>query len=100
MPTPHVAERPQALKVEGGINLGSDLGVLVDGDLTSLATAKANVATDVANLHVSERIHLRRVQAALEGADNFASGFTTGTSLAGINNVVTGIRAVGCAPAL
>lgn len=99
MPTPHVSELPFAAKVEGGINFGNDQSLLVDGDLTSATTAKANVQTKVDKLHVSERTFGPRVKMAIDAGDQFASGFSTGSSIAGINNVITGIRVVGTTPA-
>lgn len=100
MPTRHVSEKMLACKIEGGLQLGQDRTVLVDADLSSLAAAKTAVDADVAKLHVSERLIGVKVKSALDRADEFVSGYTTGTTAANSANIVTGSTIRGCAPVL
>lgn len=77
--TSHVAEHRIAAGIIAGVTFGIKQQILVDGDLTSLAAAKAAVDADVANLHVSQRLHGLRVKASLDKADGYKSGYTTGS---------------------
>lgn len=81
----HTAEKMIRAKLIGGIYFGEAQGLLVDGDLTSLAAAKAAVATDAAKLHVSTRMYATRVVASLDIADSFVSGYTTGSDVSDID---------------
>lgn len=80
----HTAEANIKLGMVGGIRMGSDAGVLVDGDLTSATAAKAAVDSDVAKLHTAEKLVGIRVKASIDQADNYLSGATTGSSVANI----------------
>lgn len=86
---PHTSEQNIRAGVVGGVQHGSDMAVLVAGDLTSLATAKTNVDTDVAKLHTAERLTGIRVKASLDQADNFLSGATTGSSITNITGLLS-----------
>lgn len=79
MATQHVSEANVKIGALGGITFGVDQALLVSGDLTSLATAKSNVDTDNAKLHVSQRLFGTRVKASLDIIDNYQSGFTSGS---------------------
>ena len=77
----HVAENPLVAAIEGSFRFGADQGVLVAGDLTSAATAKAAVIADVNKLHVSQRLFSRKVNSGIDLIDNYVSGITTGSNL-------------------
>jgi hypothetical protein len=74
----HVSERRITAGVVAGIAFGIRQGILVDGDLTSEAAAKAAVDADVANLHVSQRTFGERVKASLDIADTYLAGYNAG----------------------
>lgn len=84
---PHVAESNITACVKGGINFGVNTGLLEDGDLTSLATAKAAVDTDNAKLHTSQKLFGVRVKSALDLADNYLAGFTSGSDASDIDAI-------------
>lgn len=75
------------MKTIGGIKLGINLGLLVDGDVTSVTAAKAAVDADAALLHVAERYFANRVKASIDMADNFQSGWSTGSDADAIYSI-------------
>ena len=81
----HTAEKMIRAKLIGGIYFGEAQGILVDGDLTSLSAAKAAVEADAAKLHVSTRMYAPRVIASLDVADNYVSGYTSGSDVSDID---------------
>lgn len=83
--TVHVAEQNIRAGVVGGVRHGSDMGVLVDGDLTSLAAAKSAVDTDVAKLHTAERLTGIRTKAALDLAADFTQ--TDAVTASSVSNI-------------
>ncbi|MGH9819547.1 MAG: hypothetical protein ACRD43_05205 [Pyrinomonadaceae bacterium] len=74
----HVTAVMRELGCVGGLKFGIATGLLVDGDLTSVDTAKANVETRGAVRHVSQALFADRVEASLDAADAIQSGYTSG----------------------
>lgn len=85
----HSAEQMIRAGVGGGFQFGSDQGLFVAGDLTSAAAAKA--AVDVANAkkHVAEKTFGERVKAAIDQADNYVAGASSGSSITNVTSVIT-----------
>ena len=88
----HVAERNIKRKTAGGFRFGENQGILVDADLSSATAAKAAVDTDVAKLHVSERRFGNGVKKAIDQADNYLSGATTGTDVSNVYDLAPAAR--------
>ena len=82
MATNHVSELPRQQGLYGGLQQAEARTVLVDGDLSTLAAAKAAVTTDTDKLHIAEGPRIeRQAHAALEMADNDLTSYTTGTDV-------------------
>lgn len=81
---PHVAERMIEAGVVGGFQFGSDQSLFVAGDLTSATAAKAAVDTANAKKHVAEKTFGERVKPAIDQADNFLAGASTGSSITNV----------------
>jgi len=78
----HVSTIPQQAAIYDGLHKADQQSVLVDGDLSSLAAAKTAVTADTDKLHVSQRYPLeQRAHKALEAADNYLTGYTSGTDV-------------------
>lgn len=93
--TPHSAERNILAGCVGGALLGQTIlnadgtAIFINGDLASNATtAKANVDSDVAKLHVAEKTFGVRVKAAIDQMEYFNPGSTSGSSIAAITNML------------
>jgi hypothetical protein len=85
--TPHVAERNIQSGVVGGFRFGIANSLFANGDLTSLAAAKAAVAVVVAKLHTAEKLFGPRATSALDQAENFYAGATTGSDSTNITGL-------------
>ena len=83
----HPAEQNIVSGVVGGIKFGAERGMLVDGDLTSLAAAKAAVDSDQNTKHVAEATFGTRIKASLDKADNYQSGYTSAGNVENIDTI-------------
>jgi len=81
MATTHISEEPLKAVIKGGLLFGDDTDYLADGDLTSLAAAKAAVDTDNDAGHVSQRTWGNRIKGSLDLIDNFDSTYLTGSDV-------------------
>lgn len=88
----HVAEQNVKAGVVGGFQLGVDMGVLAAGDLTSGPAARSAVDVDTAKLHTAEKLVGPRVKAAIDQADNFLSGASSGSSTSAVTALLPGCR--------
>lgn len=77
----HSSEAPERACVKGGLLFGDEQGILDDADLSSLSAAKTAVDTDVAKLHVSQRLFGVRVKASLDRINDYDSTYLTGTDV-------------------
>lgn len=82
----HVADYPLGGQIEGALRRGARVGVIAAADLaTNAATAKANVDTRTAGLHVSEQMHKNSVKESIDMLDNvLGSGLVSGGSLTNV----------------
>src|SRR5262249_39841307 len=94
----HVADNNKAAEVEGGLRMGVDRGLLVDGDLTSASNARTNVTARVQKLHSSEQTLRPRINASIDSADQFVSGYTSSSTAANFENIVPNQKVRGRAP--
>lgn len=85
---PHTADKNLVAAIVSEIRRASDAGILVNGDLTSAATAKANSAARIAKLAPGEKGNFAGLSDAIDKADSIVAGFTTGSSIAAIDNAV------------
>lgn len=84
----HEADKPLAGSVESSIREAAQNGLLIAADLTSVASAKAEIDGAAANLHVSQRPLAFGPKRAIDLVDNFVSGASSGESL---TNIYAGI---------
>lgn len=88
--TAHVSEHRITAGVVAGIAFGIRQGLLADGDLASgAASAKTAVDTDVASLHVSQRLFGARVKSSIDMADDYQAGYTSGSDADAIYSIET-----------
>lgn len=81
MPISHSANHNVRAGVKGGLIFGDKQGLLVNGNLTSLAAAVAAVKTANRALHTSQRTFGPRVIASLESVNNYDSTYLAGTDV-------------------
>jgi len=79
--TGSVTDTETARRASMCVQLAENMGLIVDGDLTSLAAAQAAVIAAEAELPVSQQIYSVDVNRALEVAADFGAS-VTGSSLA------------------
>lgn len=77
----HVSETQKAQKLYNSLKIGEDRSVLVDGDLSSASAAKTAIQADVDKLHVSERHIAPRVKAGIDNAEQFLTGYNSGSDV-------------------
>jgi hypothetical protein len=85
----HSAEQMIRAGVGGAFQFGSDQGLFVAGDLTSLAAAKAAVAVALAKKHVAEQTFGVRVTSGFDQADNYVANAMEGSSITNVTSVIT-----------
>jgi hypothetical protein len=83
----HVAEHNITAGIIGGMLFGQENGLVVNGDLTSLSNALAAVDTKQAKKHAAEATFGERVKASLRIADQYLSGYTSGTNISNITGI-------------
>lgn len=72
-----IVDETLARRASQCVLLAQNLGLIADGDLTSLAAAQAAVATNEALLPITQQIYAPQIQRALEVGDNFGAPVTT-----------------------
>ncbi len=83
----HVAEHNITAGIIGGMLFGQENGLVVNGDLTSLSNALTAVDAAQAQKHVAEAVFGARVKASLRIADQYLSGYTSGTNISNITGI-------------
>lgn len=89
----HVSTLPKQTRLYGGLRQADRRGVLVDGDLTSKADAKAAITVDTNKMHVSERHRLEaQSHAAVDNAEEFLTDYTTAETVGGYSTLPTEVK--------
>lgn len=88
----HPAENNIKAGMVGGIRRGDEAGILVDGDLTSVAAAQAAVQADVDKLHIAEKNIGPPVKAAIAQIDNYLASGSSGSDVSAVTDLLPNTR--------
>lgn len=92
----HVSRINKQQKLYGALNQAEDRAVLVDGDLTTAAAAKAAIQVDARKLHVAEAARIERQSCAgIDNAEEFLASYNSGTDVSDFDVLPSSVQYMG-----